>query len=78
MPMDIKRIFEVDGMRLEENLNRCEAYRRGKCLFGCDVIADDFYNSEEALENNNFDYYLVKNKCDTLKSVRKEGTYDNE
>jgi hypothetical protein len=57
----------------EENLNRCEAYRRGKCLFGCDAIAENFYNSEEALQNNYFDYYLNKKECDTLKMCRKKG-----
>lgn len=60
----------------EENLNRCEAYRRGKCLFGCEAIAENFYNSEEALQNNWFDYYLNKKECDTLKSVRKGVTND--
>ena len=57
-------------MWLEKNLNKCEAYRRGMCLFGCDAVADNFYNSDEALEKNYFEYYLNHKECDALKQCR--------
>lgn len=78
MSVNIERLVEGDIVRQEENLKRCIAYRMGKCLYGCDVMADDFYQPEEALQDNNFNYYLVKKECNTLNSVRKEGEYDNE
>lgn len=58
-------------MYSEENLNKCEAYRKGLCLFGCDAISDNFYNSEEALEQNCFDYYSNNKVCKTLGKVKR-------
>lgn len=54
----------------KNNLNRCEAYRKGDCLFGCDAVADNFYNSEEALDENYFDYYLNRKFCETLRKTK--------
>lgn len=56
-------------MYSEENLNKCEAYKSGICLFGCDAVSDNFYNSEEALGKNYFNYYLNNKVCETLRKV---------
>ena len=56
----------------EENLNKCLAYKKGVCLFGCDAISDSFYSSEEALEKNYFDYYLNNKVCETLRRVKED------
>lgn len=49
----------------------CDAYKAGYC-WGCDVGRDHYFKSEEAIEKNEFDYYIHKKSCTTLAAYRKK------